>query len=163
MLTWKTDRIAVSGSALIMAFFVTGAVVAEEVDSSKWVCERCPFEDGFSGAIGVAAGVVTDDENAFGNYTGWDDDTAYVTGGGAFKYWNKDGYTAELSGFGYNSDAFDANIDAGHQGSWMVNIGMDRLPIRKLDSTDSIYSNLSGTPQSLPDSWIRAGSTEPSR
>jgi MtrB/PioB family decaheme-associated outer membrane protein len=159
MLTRKLSPIASTAVATFMAILTTGVVGAAEVDASKWGCERCPFEDGFSGAIGVAAGVVNDDENAFGNYTGWDDDTAYVTGGGAFKYWNEDGYTAELSGFGYNSDAFEANIDAGHQGSWMINIGMERLPIRKLESTESAYSNLSGTPQSLPNSWVRSGST----
>jgi len=160
MLIWQKYR-TIGTIVLCLGLSVAiGPVQADDTLPEGWGdCKNCPFEDGLTGTVGVAAEYVSDDDNTFGNYTGWDDDGAYVTAGGAIKYYGDEGYTAEIGGFGYNSDAFDMQIDAGRQGSWMVNLGMARLPVRKLESSDSIYSNLSGTPQSLPDNWTRAGST----
>jgi hypothetical protein len=35
----------------------------------------CPFSRGLSGDVAVGAKTVSDAENTFGNYTGYDDDT----------------------------------------------------------------------------------------
>lgn len=157
MTKWRVHHTVTLGLSMMALSF---SATAQESAPEQWGCERCPFDEGFTGAVGAATTYVSDDDNNFGNYTGWDDDGAYISGGGAIKYFGDDGYTAEIGGFGYNDDSFELNIDAGRQGHWMVSLGMDRLPVRKYESTESVYSNLSGKRQSLPDNWVRAGSTQ---
>ncbi len=74
-----------------MASMAIGVSTAQ-ADMSKWKCERCPFQDGFTGTVKVGAAVVSDEENSFGNYTGYDEDTVYGGFGVQdFRYWGDGG------------------------------------------------------------------------
>ena len=142
-----------------MASMAIGVSTAQ-ADTSKWNCERCPFQDGFTGTVKVGAAVVSDEENSFGNYTGYDEDTVYGGFGVQdFRYWGDGGYTAYVDGFGYNQDSFELTLGAGHQGKWSTDFVIDFLPVRKGQNTRTVYDNLDGTPQRLPEDWVRAGNT----
>jgi len=146
------------------AIVVAGVVDAEETaagqpDTSDWDCQFCQFSQGWTGTIGVSAGYVTDSENQFGNFTGYEDSGLIGGLSPQLVYWGENGYTVTMQGFGYSQESFDYDIEAGRQGKWMVNLGFDRLPYRYLESTQTIYRPLGNTPLSLPDNWIRAGST----
>jgi len=134
--------------------------VAAEVDTSKWKCELCPFSRGLSGDVAVGAKTVSDAENTFGNYTGYDDDTVY-SGFGVqdVRYWGDSGYTAYVDAFGYNTDSFELTFGGGKQGRWSTDFLVDFLPVRKGEGTETVYDNLDGTPQTLPDGWVRGGTT----
>jgi MtrB/PioB family decaheme-associated outer membrane protein len=132
---------------------------AEGPDTSTWGCSRCPFQDGWSGSVAVGGSYVSDAEQKFGDYTGFDDD-GFVPGAGALlQYANEDGYSVDMGGFGYNDDSFNYTIEAGHQGRWMSRLELDRLPRRLGDSTRTVYRNTGDSPLRLEDDWVRAGST----
>ena len=66
---------------------VSPAAFAQDVDTSNWKCEFCPFEDGYRGDYDVGATGVSDDSAYFGNATGYDESGAYanVYGDGSYK------------------------------------------------------------------------------
>jgi len=130
------------------------------VDTSSWKCELCPFAKGYSGSVSAGVKSVSDAENRFGNYTGYDDDKVYGgLGVQGFRYWNEAGYGAYVNSFGYNADSFELTFGAGHQGKWSADFLVDFLPVSQGENTRSVYSNLDGSPQHLPADWVRAGST----
>lgn len=133
---------------------------AGAVDTSKWKCERCPFPQAVTGEVAAGAKSVSDAENRFGNYTGYDDDKVYGgIGVQDFRYRGDTGYTAYVDAFGYNSDSFELTFGAGKQGKWSTDFLVDFLPVRKGERTRTVYDNLDSTPQDLPDGWVRGGNT----
>lgn len=149
-------RLAVAAALLAVA---GGNPWAAEVDTSGWVCKRCPDVSGFTGTVGVGTGVVSDEENAFGDYTGRDTDGLIVTSDTAATYFGEGGYTARIDAYALSQDSYAVGVEAGHQGSWMIGLGYDVLPRRLLEGSRTVYSNLDGTPQTLPSGWVRSGST----
>lgn len=156
-----TNTRGIVAAAVATAWLALGATATgAEVDTSTWKCELCPFSQGFTGEVAAGAKSVSDAENTFGNYTGYDDDTVY----GGFgvqdlRYWGDSGYTAYVDAFGYNTDSFELTFGAGKQGKWSTDFLVDFLPIRKGENTRTVYDNLDGTPQRLPDGWVRGGTT----
>jgi MtrB/PioB family decaheme-associated outer membrane protein len=158
--TTRTHGLIATLAVFVAAMLGAGTAAAAEVDLTKWKCERCPFPQGMTGDVAVGARVVSDAENRFGNYTGYDDDTVYGGFGVQnFRYWGDHGYSAYVDGFGYSQDSFELTFGAGHQGRWSADFLVDFLPVRKGENTRSVYDNLDGTPQGLPDDWIRGGGT----
>ena len=51
---------------------------AQNVDTSEWVCEFCPFEAGHSANYEVGASSVSDDSAYLGNATGYDEKGAFA-------------------------------------------------------------------------------------
>lgn len=151
------------GLATAAAIMMAGAAAGDETskpDTSTWSCKFCQFSQGWTGSIGASAGYITDSETAFGRYTGYEN--SGVIGGLSpqITYWGDKGYTAKIEGFGYSQESFDYDMEVGHQGKWMLDLGYDRLPYRYLlESTQTIYRPLGDTPLILPDNWIRAGGT----
>ena len=64
-------RIFRTGVFCAATLIVVMPVRAADVDTSKWRCNRCPFQDGMTGSVAAGARVVSDAENTFGNYTGY--------------------------------------------------------------------------------------------
>ena len=145
--------------ATTAAIMMAGAAAGDETskpDTSTWDCKFCQFSQGWTGSVGASAGYITDSETAFGRYTGYED--SGVIGGLSPQiiYWGDEGYTATIEGFGYSQESFDYDMEVGHQGKWMLNLGYDRLPYRYLlESTQTIYRPLGDTPLRLPDNWVR--------
>jgi len=120
----------------------------------------CPFNKGLSGSVTAGVKSVSDSSNTFGNYTGYDDDRVYGgLGVQDLRYRGDNGYNTYADSFGYNADSFQLNFGAGKQGRWSADFLIDYLPEYQGEDTRSVYSNLSGTPQSLPSNWVRAGTT----
>ena len=73
-----------------------GAEEAADVDTSKWPCKFCTFEEpGFTFTPDLGAGYVSDDSAKFGEYNGMDELGAYVVADADGRYRGKDGLWLE--------------------------------------------------------------------
>jgi len=146
---------------LKLAVVYTGllpALALGQVDTSEWVCEFCPFPDGYEADVDVGASYVSDDAYRFGNATGYDEKGPYVILDGSGSY-NRDGY--ELNWYaedlGLASRVFE--IDGGRQGSFGFYVGYSELPYRLFDSTSTVFSPANRDVLELPSDWVAASQT----
>ncbi len=51
---------------------------AQSFDTSEWICEFCPFQNGASSRLAVGATVASDDSAYFGDATGYDEEGVYA-------------------------------------------------------------------------------------
>ncbi|MDH4055043.1 MAG: MtrB/PioB family decaheme-associated outer membrane protein [Gammaproteobacteria bacterium] len=127
-----------------------------QADTSEWLCETCPFEDGYRASYDVGATYVSDDAARFGNATGYDEKGAYAIVAGEGSY-VKDAYRLNwyLEDLGLESRAFE--MDGGVQGKFGFNIGYREMPYRLFDTTQTIFAGSDYL--SLPSGWVPSGST----
>lgn len=128
-----------------------------QVDTSEWLCESCPFEDGYRSDYEVGASYVSDEDLRSGNATGYDTDGAFlnVDGDGIYA---SDGYRLSWRIEDLGLDSRLVSIDAGKQGQYGFHVAYSELPQRVFDSTQTIFESSSGT-LTLPSSWVAAGTT----
>ncbi len=141
----------------IFALLTLSGTASAQVDTSNWLCESCPFEDGYRATTDVGATNVSDDAARFGNATGYDKKGVYANldGRGA---WASDGYRLDwyAEDLGLASRVF--RLEAGKPGSFGVTLAYRELPYRRFDTTRTIFSG-SGDSLTLPPGWVRAGTT----
>lgn len=133
---------------------------AAEPNWDNWNCKWCPFpESGTTGSASAEALNVSDDSAKFGDYTGLNDSGAYINADADLQYRGEGGYGAEVKARDLGLDSREIAIEAGHQGSWMVDLSYNAIP-RYLDDTSSTVFSGAGTSRlSLPSGWVRAGNT----
>ena len=128
-----------------------------EVDTTEWLCESCPFEQGQRANYDLGTTYVSDDDLRYGNATGYDSEGFYlnVDGDGAY---SSDGYrtTWRIEDLGLDSRLI--SLEAGRQGAYGIQLGYSELPYRRFDSTQTVFSSSSGTLE-LPPSWVPANTT----
>ncbi len=139
---------------LLLAIPLTGWA---QVDTSEWLCESCPFEDGHRGNYDVGSTYVSDDAVRYGNATGYDSEGFYanIDGDGAY---SSDGYRANWRIEDLGLDSRVLSMDTGRQGVYGLHLGYSELPYRRFDSTQTIFKQSSGVLE-LPPSWVAAGTT----
>ena len=147
----------VTTRSLVVALgIVLPGMTLAEVDTSEWLCESCPFEDGYRASYDVGITAVSDDAARFGNATGHDEKGAYaiVDGDGSYA---KDAYRLNwtLEDLGLSSRGFE--LDGGVQGKFGFNIGYREMPFRLFDTTETVFSGSDDL--SLPSAWVNSGST----
>ncbi len=131
---------------------------AADVDTSEWLCEACPFEDGYRAEVDAGATYVSDDALRFGNATGYDSDGGYGNVDGYGRYVSDDyrlDWTAE--DLGLDSRVFA--VEAGRQGAFGVSLGYRELPYRRFDTTRTVFLPSESDTLSLPSGWTPAGLT----
>lgn len=129
------------------------------VDTSKWRCKFCEFEEGRSGTLDVGLGYVSHDSFKFGEYTGLNKKGAYFVGDGAVRsrdkeanYWNLD-----VSNIGL--DSRELRAETGKQGKYKLFLDYDELPHFISDSASTPLLGTGGNSLTLPPGWVRAGTT----
>ena len=131
---------------------------AQNVDTSEWVCEFCPFEAGHSANYEVGASSVSDDSAYLGNATGYDEKGAYANldGDGTYSGENHrlDWYAEDL---GLDSRVLE--IDGGKPGTYSYSLDWSELPYRQFITTSTVFSEGAGGSLALPGGWVRAGTT----
>ena len=140
-----------------MLVFAPGLCLAQ-VDTSDWLCESCPFEEGYRAEVDAGGTYVSDDAARFGNGTGYDEDGGYVNADGQGRYVS-DGYRLDwyAEDLGLDSRVFE--IDGGKQGVFGFNLGYRKLPYRRFDTTESVFVATESDTITLPPGWVPAGST----
>jgi len=142
----------------IAAAVLSSAAQAQEVDTSEWACEYCPFEDGHRADYEVGATNVSDDSAYFGNATGYDEEGAYgnVDGDGTYA---KDAYRMRWEAEDLALDSRAIELEAGRVGSYDLTLGYSALPRRQFNSTASVFEQSAADTLSLPASWVRSDLT----
>ena len=140
------------------AIALAPAIGAQEVDTSEWACEYCPFQQGHEGDYEVGASSVSDDSAYFGNATGYDEEGAYGNLDGDGSYASgayRMNWTIEDLGL----DSRAAELEGSHAGKFDYNIGFRQLPYRQFNTTSSIFLETADS-LLLPQGWVRAPTTD---
>ena len=146
-------------SVLLAPLLVGLPSIGHAVDTSDWLCESCPFEEGYRAEIDAGGTYVTDEAARFGNGTGYDEDGGYVAVDGYGRYvsgsYRLDWYAEDL---GLDSRVLE--IDGGHQGVFGFNLGYRELPYRRFDTSETVFSGSGGDTLVLPGTWTAAATTD---
>ncbi|MBI2959159.1 MAG: MtrB/PioB family decaheme-associated outer membrane protein [Betaproteobacteria bacterium] len=134
-----------------------GAVTAADsgaakppVDTSKWECKSCKFEDGTSGTVDVGVGHVSQGSFKFGEYTGLEKKGGFFIGDGAARFRGADAayWNANASNLGLDSRSLDA--EGGRQGKYKLLLKYDGLPHLISDSARTPFLGAGGSSLTLP-------------
>ena len=133
---------------------------APVVDTSKWVCKFCTFEEpGFSFTPNLGAGYVSDDSAKFGEYTGMNEQGGYVIADADGRYRGKDGLWLDLSAVDLGLDSRFLGIEGGRQGKYQLHLSYKQLPHNISDTTSSPFIGIGTSSLTLPASWIPGSTT----
>ena len=121
-------------------------------DTSKWQCEGCAREQGWSGSVDAGLGNISSEAYKFGEYTGLNkkkgffigigDVSTRFRGAGAY-YWN-----INASDPGLHSRSLDA--EGGRQGKYKLLLKYDEIPHYLSDSARTPFIGNGGASLSLP-------------
>jgi MtrB/PioB family decaheme-associated outer membrane protein len=147
-------------STFAAALLACSAMTAQaaEVDTSAWVCKRCPFEDGYRSQTTAEISNVSDDAARFGDATGYDEKGVYVNVGGNGSlvtadhqlYW-------QIEDLGLDSRS--VSVEGGKQGHYDLRFAYQQLPRHVFDQTRTVFAPASGNSLVLPGDWVAAGTT----
>ena len=146
------------GTLLTTLLYVAAVPSAWAVDTSKWKCEYCPFEEGLKGDYDLGATTVSEDSAYFGNATGYDEEGVYanIDGDGSYNSENQQmRWILEDLGL----DSRFAELEGGNQGKYDYEASWREIPKRRFFTTDSIFEQPAAAELTLPAGWVRAPDT----
>jgi MtrB/PioB family decaheme-associated outer membrane protein len=129
------------------------------VDTSKWTCGYCPFEEGFSGEVEAGGGHVSDDSSKFGEYNGLNESGAFLLGNARLRYRDEDADFVDLTARDIGLDSRYLRIEGGRQGKYQLFLEYDQISHALSDSATTPYRGNGGDSLTLPAGWVRSGST----
>jgi MtrB/PioB family decaheme-associated outer membrane protein len=143
---------------IIGAAVLATAAQAQTVDTSAWVCEFCPFEDGHRADYELGGTNVDEDSAYFGDATGYDEDGVYanVDGSGAYA---SEAYRLRWAAEDLGLDSRVIELEGGRPGSYDFNLGYRELPRRQFNTTATIFGQSASDALTLPSGWVRADLT----
>jgi MtrB/PioB family decaheme-associated outer membrane protein len=128
-------------------------------DTSAWACSKCPFPKGYGTEAQIGGGYLDDPSAKFGDYTGLDEDGAYVVAGAEGGVVLDSGYRLDYSLQDLGLDSRSAEITGGKQGAYEFGVTYDRVPHRISDTGETVYRGVESNDLTLPAGWVRAGTT----
>ena len=132
---------------------------APAVDTSRWPCKYCPFEETRSFSPNLGAGYVSDDSAKFGEYTGRNEEGAYVVADADGRYRSKDALWLDLSAVDLGLDSRYVGIEGGKQGMYQLHLSYKQLPHNISDTAVSPFIGFGTSSLTLPSNWVPAGTT----
>jgi MtrB/PioB family decaheme-associated outer membrane protein len=149
--------------AVAAALLVAGASVRAEdappPDMSNWKCSKCEFDKGYTSDTQIGAGYLDDASAKFGDYTGLDDDGAYVVAGAEGGAALESGYRLDYRLENLGLDSREIAIEGGKQGAYEFGLSYDRVPHHLSDTGETVYGGIGSRDLTLPAGWVDAGST----
>jgi MtrB/PioB family decaheme-associated outer membrane protein len=145
---------------LSMQAMTATAADTDPVDTSKWKCKFCPFEEaGFTGQLDIGVGYVSDDSYKFGEYNGLYKQGAYFIGDADLRVRGEDAKYWDIRATNLGLDSRSISIEGGKQGSYKLLFSYDELPHYISDSTVTPFLGVGSNNLTLPASWVRGTST----
>ncbi len=152
---------------LMVLWGATAVVAAEEqaagsaaaVDTSKWQCKFCTFEEGRSTELEVGVGSVSEDSFKFGEYTGLHEEGTYLVGGAWVRYRGEDAAYYDLEANDLGLDSRFIGLQGGKQGEYDLFLEYNQLPHFISDSARTPFVGSGSDTLTLPPGWVRAGTT----
>ena len=132
----------------------------DTIDTSKWKCKYCPFEEpGWSGEFDLGLEYVSDDSYKFGEYSGLINQGLYFIGDMDLRQRGEDGKYWDITGTNLGLDSRSIGVEGGKQGSYKLTVSYDELPHYIISGLSSPYLGIGGSDLTLPSSWVRAPTT----
>jgi len=160
--TMRTVNHLVILAALSVPLY-TGVVAASDsaapVDTSEWLCEDCPFEEGFSGNVEIGVGAVSKDSFKYGEYNGLNEEGGFLLGNARVRYRDKNANYMDLSITDAGLDSRSFGIEGGRQGSYELWLLYDQIPHFISDTAQTVFTGSGSDVLSLPGGWTRGGTT----
>jgi len=156
----RSHKLSIAVATILLA--ASSGVQAEETaapDTSAWACKKCTFAQGYTAAAELGAGWLDDASAKFGDYTGLDQDGAYVVANAAGGATLESGYQIDYELLDLGLDSRAASITGGKQGAYEFGLSYDRIPHRISDTGETIFGGVGSGNLSLPAGWVTAGST----
>ena len=132
--------------------------LAQAPDTSSWVCQYCPFPDGYRAEYTAGADYVSDDSAYLGDATGYDDSGVYPKLSGDGSYLSQR-YQARWRVEDLGLDSRALSLAGGRQGLYDFRLSYRELPRREFDTTRTIFSRSGDASLALPAGWQRASLT----
>ena len=145
--------------ALLVLAHNANAQSAAAPDTSQWKCSSCPQAHGLGGEFTVGMGAVFDSSFRFGDYTGLEDDGAYLIFASDTPYDAGDGRFIDLSVRNLGLESRSIALEGGRQGSYELAFGYAAIPHLLYDSTQTPFLGAGSSTLGLPADWVAAGST----
>ncbi|HSC00386.1 MAG TPA: MtrB/PioB family decaheme-associated outer membrane protein, partial [Burkholderiaceae bacterium] len=121
------------------------------VDTSQWKCETCPFEkEGRSGSVEVGAIGVSDDSQKFGDYTGLNQQGAYLGLSGDARYRGANGVYGKVIATDLGLDTRAIDFDGGREGLYTLKLGYAEIPRFSADGAKTPFLGVGGSRLTLP-------------
>ena len=146
---------------LAAALLPTMRAEAEDpaVDTSKWPCKFCEFEEGFTFTPNLGVGYVSDSSAKFGEYNGLDKDGAYIVADGDARYRNLDGRWLDASAIDLGLDSRYLGVEGGKQGLYEAHFSYKQLPHNISDTAMSPFLGLGSNTLTLSSGWVPGSTT----
>ena len=132
---------------------------APHVDTSKWKCKFCEFEEGYSGEVEIGAGYVSDSSFKFGEYNGLFEEGAYFIGNATARYRGEDAEYMDLFIRDLGLETRSLGIEGGTQGKYKLFLRYDEIPHYISDTAVTPYLGTGSNTLTLPPGWVRAPTT----
>jgi MtrB/PioB family decaheme-associated outer membrane protein len=152
-------RIALLLAAAAAPALPAGADDPPAVDTARWPCKYCPFEEDASFLPNLGAGYVSDDSAKFGEYTGLNEQGAYAVADADGRYRDKQGLRLDVSALDLGLDSRSIDLDGGRQGRYELHLSYWQLPHNISDTAVTPFSGAGTDVLTLPSGWVPAGTT----
>jgi MtrB/PioB family decaheme-associated outer membrane protein len=130
----------------------------DQVDTSQWKCKFCAFEEeGLAADAEGGVGVVSDDSAKFGEYTGLNEEGAFLIGNASVRSRGEDAAYWNLRVRNLGLDSRSLGIDGGRQGKYGLSFDYSALPHFLSDSAVTPF--LGDANLTLPAGWVGASTT----
>ncbi len=146
-------------------FLVTMAVAAlvttaqsQEVDTSDWDCEFCPFESGYRADYQLGVTNVSDDAAYLGDANGYSEEGNYANVDGAGSY-SSDGHQLRWLVKDLGLDSRYAELAGNRQGKLDYSVSYREIPRTQFFGSETIFQQSTSDTLSLPANWVRAANT----
>jgi MtrB/PioB family decaheme-associated outer membrane protein len=147
-------------AALALLLLAPGSARGETVDTSRWECNFCPFEDGRVKSEAEAGSLYADGAAArFGEFDGITDEGGYLVLDGSAGARSEDGGFWRVSAEDLGLDNRSIDFAAGKAGRWEAEAAYVAAPYNRYDTTVTPFS-AGQSALELPPGWVRAGSTQ---
>jgi len=165
----EMNRIFTSGLTLLIGLCLsfpmpaaadtTEPIIPADVDRSKWSCDYCVVDEGFSGELELGGGYVSDGSFKFGEYNGLYDDGAILIGSVMARYRDGKGGYLDLRGRDLGIDSRRLDITGGQLGRYRLFLNYNQIPHYISGSAQTPYLGGGSDTLLLPSGWVRAGTT----
>jgi len=156
---WLFVLFALAAQLSLVAADDEPSVVVPEVDTSKWKCRKCAFEEGWRLDMTLGPGYVSDDSYKFGEYNGLNEEGVYLIGDADLSYRNEDADYVDISISDIGLDSRSLAIEGGRQGSYKLFLDYNEIPRFISDSVSTPYLGSGSDDLTLPSDWVNAGTT----
>lgn len=137
----------------------TAAGASAQVDTSQWKCTACPYPKGTTGSVDAGVGHVSDSSKKFGDYTGLDENGAFLVLGGNVSHRGENGYFADLWAADLGLDSRRLTGQAGREGLYSLNVGYAEIPRHFTEGASTPFLGLGSSVLTLPPGFPAADTT----